>query len=36
MGRKFKLEKLSELNEGEGERMVLAIMMMSLLERRRG
>jgi uncharacterized protein YxjI len=36
MGRKFQLEKLSELNEGEGERMVLAIMMMSLLERRRG
>ena len=36
MGRKFKLDKLSELNEGEGERMVLAIMMMSLLERRRG
>ena len=36
MGRKFKLEKLSELNEKEGERMVLAIMMMSLLERRRG
>ena len=36
MGRKFKLEKLAELNEKEGERMVLAIMMMSLLERRRG
>jgi uncharacterized protein YxjI len=36
MGRKFQLEKLSELNEREGERMVLAIMMMSLLERRRG
>ncbi len=36
MGRKFQLEKLSELNEEEGERMVLAIMMMSLLERRRG
>jgi len=36
MGRKFKLEKLAEMKDGEGERMVLAIMMMSLLERRRG
>jgi len=36
MGRKFKLEKLADMKEGEGERMVLAIMMMSLLERRRG
>ena len=36
MGRKFKLEKLAEMKDGEGERMVLGLMMMSLLERRRG
>lgn len=36
-GRRFKLEKLSEnLNADEGERMLLSLMMMSLLERRRG
>jgi len=36
MGRKFKLEKLAEMKDGEEERMVLGLMMMSLLERRRG
>lgn len=36
LGRRFKLDKLADLKEGEGERMVLALMMMSLLERRRG
>ena len=35
-GRRFKLDKLADLNEGESERMLLALMMMSLLERRRG
>ena len=35
-GRRFKLEKLNDLGEGEGERMMLALMMMVLLERRRG
>jgi len=34
MGRKFKLEKLAEIKDGE--RMILGLMMMSLLERRRG
>jgi uncharacterized protein YxjI len=36
MGRRFKLSKLGEIQEGESERMLLALMMMSLLERRRG
>lgn len=35
-GRRFKLEKLSDISDQEGERMVLALMMMALLERRRG
>ena len=35
-GRRFKLEKLNDLGEGDGERMMLALMMMVLLERRRG
>lgn len=36
LGRNFKLEKLQELEPGDGERMMLALMMMILLERRRG
>lgn len=35
-GRRFKLEKLQDLEAGDGERMMLALMMMILLERRRG
>ena len=35
-GRKFKLDKLSALQKGEDERLLLGLMMMSLLERRRG
>lgn len=36
-GRRFKLEKLSELqDDGEDTRLLLSLMMMSLLERRRG
>lgn len=35
-GRRFKLEKLTDLKEGDGERVMLALMMMVLLERRRG
>ena len=35
-GRRFKLEKLEELQGGEDERLILGLMMMSLLERRRG
>ena len=37
-GRRFKLEKVSEIDskDGENERMLLGLMMMSLLERRRG
>jgi hypothetical protein len=35
-GRKFKLEKLGELDKKESERIILSLMMMSLLERRRG
>ena len=35
-GRKFKLEKLENLNEGDSERILLGLMMMVLLERRRG
>ncbi len=35
-GRKFHLEKLSEFEKGEEERVILGLMMMILLERRRG
>lgn len=35
-GRRFKLEKLSDTSDGEDERMLLGLMMMALLERRRG
>lgn len=35
-GRKFKVEKLGEFEEGEEDRLVLGLMMMILLERRRG
>ncbi|MEO9532583.1 MAG: hypothetical protein ABJG68_16270 [Crocinitomicaceae bacterium] len=35
-GRKFKLEKVADFDAAEGERVMLALMMMSLLERRRG
>ena len=35
-GRRFKLEQLSSIEKGEDERLLLGIMMMSLLERRRG
>ncbi|MBI1837602.1 MAG: hypothetical protein HYR91_10110 [Flavobacteriia bacterium] len=35
-GRKFKLEKLENLKEGDSERILLGLMMMVLLERRRG
>ncbi len=35
-GRKFTIDKLSELEEGEDERLLLGLMMLSLLERRRG
>lgn len=35
-GRRFKLDKLGELKEGEDERLVLGLMMLTLLERRRG
>ena len=35
-GRNFKLEKLSELQDGDSERLLLSLMMMMLLERRRG
>ncbi len=35
-GRKFEVEKLGELNPGDDERILLSLMMMSLLERRRG
>ncbi len=35
-GRTFKLDKLQDLEPGDGERMMLALMMMVLLERRRG
>lgn len=37
LGRRFKLDKLSDgLQKDESERMLLSLMMMSLLERRRG
>lgn len=35
-GRKFKIDKLSDVDKGEDERLMLSLMMMSLLERRRG
>jgi len=35
-GRRFKLEKVADINKEEGERMLLSLMMMTLLERRRG
>lgn len=35
-GRTFKLEKLADLKPGDSERIMLALMMMVLLERRRG
>jgi uncharacterized protein YxjI len=35
-GRKFKLTQLGQLKEGDSERIMLALMMMMLLERRRG
>lgn len=35
-GRRFKLEKTGELTKDQGERILLALMMMTLLERRRG
>lgn len=35
-GRRFKVTKLSDLSAEEGERVMLSLMMMSLLERRRG
>lgn len=35
-GRKFKLEEVGKFEQGDDERVLLALMMMSLLERRRG
>lgn len=35
-GRKFRLDKLEQISNEESERMLLSLMMMSLLERRRG
>lgn len=35
-GRKFKLEKLGEINQKDSEKIILSLMMMSLLERKRG
>jgi uncharacterized protein YxjI len=35
-GRKFKLDKLADFKAGDSERIMLALMMMVLLERRRG
>jgi hypothetical protein len=35
-GRRFKLTQLSSIEKGEDERLLLGLMMMSLLERRRG
>lgn len=35
-GRKFKLEKVADFDAAEAERVMLSLMMMSLLERRRG
>ncbi len=36
IGRRFKVEKLDEFEEGEEERVLLGLMMMILLERQRG
>ena len=35
-GRKFRLDKLAEIDNKQSERIILSLMMMSLLERRRG
>jgi len=35
-GRRFKLEEVGKFKEGDDERIMLSLMMMSLLERRRG
>jgi len=35
-GRHFKLDKIGEVSQAESERILLSLMMMSLLERRRG
>lgn len=35
-GRKFELSKLGEMNEEDDDRIMLGLMMMILLERRRG
>ena len=35
-GRKFEIEKLADINQKDGERLILSLMMMILLERRRG
>lgn len=35
-GRRFKFDKLANLGEGEDERLMLGLMMLTLLERRRG
>ncbi len=35
-GRRFRLDKLAEVSDLESEKMLLSLMMMSLLERRRG
>lgn len=34
-GRKFEIEKLADINQKDGERLILSLMMMILLERRR-
>ena len=36
VGRRFKVEKHADVNENEEERILLGLMMMILLERRRG
>jgi hypothetical protein len=36
LGRKFKVEKSGDFEDGEEDRIVLGLMMMILLERRRG
>ena len=36
LGRKFSVEKLADFGSGEEERIMLSLMMMILLERRRG
>ena len=35
-GRRFKLDKIADINKDESERILLSLMMMTLLERRRG